>query len=464
MRIVKLRELFTRCFSRLKQLTFIKPIEEMEFLPSALEVVETPPSPIGRATAWSIMILAVFLVTWSIVGKTDVVAVAEGKIIPSGQIKTIQPLETGIVSKILVHEGQFVEKGDLLIELDTTTSGAEVKRLQVELSAAKLEKVRLDALLAWNHYTGNFPVLISPKGVDEKDVEQLIKYLNQDSEAFLSKIKTYDNEISRLNAKQRAIHHTVGKLKKIYPIVSKKAAARKKLFVDGFSPEIEWLDVEAERIEVEQNLKKSEQEYTEAEAALSVVREQRFQIIAEFRRSNLEQLSEVTTQVESLSQELIKAIQADKVQRIVSPVTGNVQQLGVHTVGGVVTPAQPLMVIVPKKCALEIEAKVQNKDIGFVKQGQTVEIKLEAFPFTEYGVLDGQLSHVSGDSVQTEDNQLYYLARVEMGQSFILVNGKEILLTPGMKSTVEIKIRKRRLIEFFLSPLLKYANESLKER
>ena len=438
--------------------------EEMEFLPASLEVVETPPSPIGRAIIWCIVAFIVFGVVWACIGQTDVVAVAEGKIIPSGRVKTIQPLDHGVVSKILVSDGQLVRKGDLLIELDTTSSGAEVERLDAELDAAKLEKARLDALLAWDPVKGGEPILIVPDGTDEHEVELERIYLAQDAYTLLSKLKTYENEIRRVKAQMQAAKHVFDKQKSTLPIISKRTKAIKKLYKQDVAPESEWLQMETERIEVEQDMLTTQQEYQEAEASMELALEQRVQTLSEYRRDLLEKRTRVVTQVESLIQEYKKAKQVDMLQRIVAPVDGKVQQLNVHTVGGVVTPAQPLMIIVPEDFNLEIEAKIQNKDIGFVKEGQAVEIKLEAFPFTKYGIIDGRLSHVSGDAIQTDDGDLFFMARVEMGQSYIIVNGKKVNLSPGMRATTEVKIRKRRMIEFFLSPLIKYTSESMKER
>ncbi|TIH15589.1 HlyD family type I secretion periplasmic adaptor subunit [Marinifilum sp. JC120] len=438
--------------------------DEMEFLPASLEVVETPPSPIGRAILWCIVLFVVLGVIWACLGKTDVVAVAEGKIIPSGRVKTIQPLEHGVVSKILVHDGQLVKKGDLLIELDTTSSGADVDRYDAELDAARMEKARLDALLAWKPNLGRLPRLVAPKGTEPYEVEQEKRYLAQEAEALLSKLKTYDNEVRRIKAQMQAAKHTVQKLKNTLPIITKQAAMRKQLYNQDVAPENEWLEIETQRIQVEQDFKTEQQKYEEAEASMLLALEQRVQTLSEYRRDLLERRTQVSTQVQSLVQELKKATQVDTLQRIVAPVSGKVQQLNVHTVGGVVTPAQPLMILVPENFKLEIEAKVQNKDIGFVRPGQSVEVKLEAFPFTEYGIVDGTLRHVSGDAVQTEKGELYYNARVDMAQTFILVNGRKVNLSPGMRASAEVKIRQRRLIEFFLSPLMKYTSESMKER
>ncbi len=441
-----------------------KALEEMEFLPASLEVVTTPPSPIGRAIIWCIVAFVVFGILWACIGKTDVVAVAEGKIILNGRVKTIQPLDHGMVSKILVQDGQLVKKGDLLIELDTTSSNADMERLDSELDAARLEKARLDALLAWDPALGGLPQLKIPEGTDEHEIEQEKTYLAQDAATLISKLKTYDNDIQRVKARMQAAKHTVVKLESTLPIITKQATKKKKLYKDEVASEAEWLEVEVQRIEAQQDMLTTRQELKEAEAALFLAMEERVQTLSEYRRDLLERRTSTVTQIGSFVQELKKATQVDFLQRIVSPIDGKVQQLAVHTVGGVVTPAQQLMIIVPDSFQLEVEAKILNKDIGFVREGQDVEIKLEAFPFTKYGMIDGTLRHISGTAIQTEEGELFYMARVDMSKSHILVNGKKVNLSPGMRATVEVKIRTRRLIEFFLSPLMKYTSESMKER
>ncbi|HAS88423.1 MAG TPA: HlyD family type I secretion periplasmic adaptor subunit, partial [Desulfovibrio sp.] len=150
--------------------------------------------------------------------------------------------------------------------------------------------------------------------------------------------------------------------------------------------------------------------------------------------------------------------------QLTAPVDGEVQQLSVHTIGGVVKEAQPLMVIVPERSKLEVEASILNRDIGFVKEGQHAEIKLEAFPYTEYGSIPGEVISVSSDAVQDREGRLTFLCRVKLNQDFIPVNGQKVKLIPGMRATAEVAIRKRRLITYFLSPLMKYKTESLRER
>lgn len=225
-----------------------------------------------------------------------------------------------------------------------------------------------------------------------------------------------------------------------------------------------YLEKEQAFIEQERDLAAQNAKLEEIQAALLESRRQRAALIAETRRATLDALSQAEQKVAALAQEGIKAENRGKLLRLVAPVSGTVQQLAVHTVGGVVTEAQPLMVIVPEDNRLEVEAFVENKDIGFVRVGQAVEVKLETFPFTKYGTIHGEVTQLSHDAIQDEKSGLVYSARVRLARSTIDVDGKTVNLSPGMAVTTEIKTGKRRVIEYFLSPLMQYRDESLKER
>jgi hemolysin D len=225
-----------------------------------------------------------------------------------------------------------------------------------------------------------------------------------------------------------------------------------------------YLEREQARIEQERDLAAQQAKLEEIRAALLESQRQRASLIAETRRATLDVLNLAEQKVASLSQDQVKAEDRKRLLRLTAPVAGSVQQLAVHTVGGVVTPAQALLVIVPGDNPLEIEAFVENKDIGFVRAGQIAEVKVETFPFTKYGTLHGKVMQVSSDAIQDEKRGLVYAARVKLEKTTLEVDGKTVNLTPGMAVTVEIKTGKRRVVEYFLSPLMQYGDESLRER
>ena len=239
---------------------------------------------------------------------------------------------------------------------------------------------------------------------------------------------------------------------------------RLELVNKGILARLPYLELEQEYLEYQQRLTVQKSELEKARSALKTDQAKRRQVAAEFRRDVLGQLSETRKQAATVRQELIKASDRSRLQTLTTPVDGVVQQLAVHTVGGVVTPAQELMVIVPANSGLEIEAMILNKDKAWVTTKQDAEIKVESFPFTKFGTIDGKVAIVSGDAVQDENLGLVYPIRVTMAKTTILSGSEHVTLSPGMNVTIEVKTGKRRLIEYLLAPLQRYQDESMRER
>lgn len=428
------------------------------FLPAVLEIQETPPSPLGRATAWTLMTLFTLAILWSLFGKIDIIAVARGKIIPSDYSKTLQAPEGGVIKGIHVRNGQAVKAGDLLIELDPTFTTADQERASNEHLAAELEAARLKALLAGRS------TLIAPDGADPAFVKLQTHMLREQLAEHRAK-----RDAARLLAEQRqaALEVTkvnITRLEKTVPMLNQRADAYKKLAEEKFLAQTQYLEIESERVDKVQELAALRHKLVQDQAALAEATQSLHALDAAFKREHQAQLAALETRSASLSQEVIKADQRTRFHTLTAPIDGVVQQLAVHTLGGVVTPAQQLLVIVPKNHQLEVEAWVENKDIGFVAEGQAVQVKIDTFPFTRYGTIDGKVLHVTSDAVPNEKEGLLFVARIALDQWQIQVEDKTIHLSPGMNITAEIKTGQRRLIEYFLSPLLQYKQESIRER
>lgn len=432
--------------------------QEMEFMPAALEIQDSPPGPLGRAVVWVLMLFFVIALVWAIFGKIDIVAVAPGKIIPSGHSKTIQPLEIGVVRRIHVREGQAVQVGDVLIEMDPTASGADQQRLAKEWMAARLNLARLRAL-AKNHSAMHIPAGADPRLAGEQ--QQLLENQRREHQARLDAV---GHSITQRRADAAGVAEQIRGLEATVPLIQKRAAGIKTLADSQYTPMHDYLTLQQQSIEQTQTLAAQRKNLESIQASIAESQSQQQTLIAEFRRQVLTDLAQVEQQHASLYQELVKAEQRKALQRLTAPVAGVVQELAVHTVGGVVTPAQALMVIVPKSRQLEVEARMLNKDIGFVREGQSAEVKIEAFPFTKYGSIDATLRTISKDAIEDEKLGLVYASRVLMARDTILVEDKQVRLSPGMAVTVEVKTGKRRIIEYFLSPLLRYQDESVRER
>lgn len=433
--------------------------QELEFLPAVLEVTDSPPSPLGRIILGTVMTFFVISIAWANIGEMDIISTAQGKIIPSGKVKVIQPFETGVVKAIHVRDGQRVKAGDVLVELNPTGAAADEARLTRELLNARVSIARLEALLFDNPLDSFFP----PEDADENLVARNRRHLESAHAERQARLDASDNEVIQRRAEIRTTKIEMARLKMILPNVRERVEKRRILLDKGYTARLDFLELEQQLIDTEQQLLSADSKLNELQAALRTTTSRRDQMIAEGNRTSEEQLADITNRAEGVEQELIKAQDRNRQQKLTAPVDGVVQQLAIHTEGGVVTPAQELMTIVPQG-HIEIEAMVLNKDIGFVVEGQDAEIKVESFPFTKYGTLRGSVRTVSRDAVMDEKQGLIYPARFDLWETEIIVGNKYVTLTPGMSVTVEIKTGKRKPIQYILAPLQEYQSESLKER
>jgi len=438
--------------------------DHLEFLPAALEIQETPPLPMGRYILWAIMLFFSISVVWATVGEVDIVGVAQGKIVPSGRVKIIQPLETGVVKEIYVTEGQHVTQGEPLIELDTTLSGADSDQIREQLLAFKLDRARLLTILdslskeqePHNHFTDAEATAVQIRLQRQRARQQL----NQ----FKANRAALEDERKQRQAERAAVSQRIEQLNSTIPLITERSNSLKELLETNMVPRVQWLELEEERIEQVKERDVQKNTLMSLDAAIANIRQRIKSLQSEFESQRLTELTEVENRITALEQERIKADKKVTLQKLVSPVTGKVHQLVIHTIGGVVTPAQELMRIVPEQDAIEVEAWLQNKDIGFVHEGQAAEIKVETFPFTKYGTIDSEIKTLSNDATADEHLGLVYATRVKMAKTTMRVNDKTVNLSPGMAVTVEMNMGKRKLIEFLLSPLLRYKDESVRER
>lgn len=436
---------------------------EAAFLPAALELQETPVSPVPRIVAWLLMAFALLALVWAIFGHIDVVATAQGKIVPNAGSKLIQPIETAAVRAIHVIDGQAVKAGQVLVELDATVARADSTRSANELATAQLQSARSRALLA-ALASGRAPRIESPSGIAVERVAQEQRILDGQYGEYLARAQRIDAEISKREAERRSTEEIVRKLEQTVPIARQRAEDFKGLVDKNFISKHGYLEKEQVRIEQEADLQTQKSRLRELAHAIDEARGQRAALTAETRRTALDSVNEAEQKGTAHGQELLKSDTRAKLMTLTAPVDGTVQQLAIRTVGGVVTPAQALMVIVPRDDALEVEAMLENKDIGFVNAGQEAEVKIETFPFTKYGTIPAKLTHVSHDAISDEKRGLIYSTRAKLQRATIQVEDKTVNLTAGMAVSVEIKTGKRRVIEYFLSPLLQRGSESLRER
>lgn len=458
------REVFVHVWSQRAELDRRRhSAAEAEFLPAALALQETPVSPAPRVAMALLVLFALLAVAWGLVGEVDIVAAGHGRIVPGSRTKTIQPLEYGVVRRILVEEGQAVKAGQLLVELDASSAAADVDRVQGDLVAFRLQAERGRALL--EAVRSGRPMALQPvAGADAARQAESSRLHEGQLAEYRARLANFDAEIGKRGAELASNQALVHKLEQMLPLARRRADDYKALLAEDVVSQHQWLEREQQRIEQEGELANLRGRIHEGEAALRATRTQKEALQAETARIALDLVNDAQQKLASLEQDHIKAETRARQLRLVAPVDGVVQQLAVHTVGGVVTPAQPLMVVVPREPVVEVEAFLENKDIGFVTDGQRAEVKVEAFDYTRYGTVPARVQHVSGDAVQDEKLGLVYTMRVALERSTLRVEDKALPLSPGMAVVVEVKTGRRRLIEYFLSPLLQHVDESLHER
>lgn len=459
---------------------------ELEFLPAALEILETPASPIGRAIAGTLIAFFVLALAWACLGKIDIVATAHGKVVPVGRVKVIQPLETGVVKAIHVKDGDRVREGKVLLELDDTLAVAERNRISYDLLRAKLDVARLVALRASLSSETRKITFEPPPEAPPYEVKRTLAATMAQAEQQAAKLSTLDQQIAQKSAEAESIAAAIEKLKAGMPFITEAALMREKLMKMEFGNRIAHLEAQLKLSEQTHELVIQERRTVELTAARRALEWQREQTKSEYESAIMKELAEAEPRAAQFSEDMIKAQKRVNDLTLRAPVDGTVQQLVLYTIGGVVTPAQQLMTVVPIDSHVEIEVMVDNKDIGFVHDGDAAEVKIDTFNFTKYGLLHGKVVNISQDAVvrekppsqsgsdkqlnqngQTSEppgQQLLYATRVALDNTKIHIEDRLAVLSPGMAVTVEIKTGQRRLIEYLLSPLLRYKSESLRER
>lgn len=438
---------------------------ELEFLPAALELVETPPSPAARWVMASCMGFILIALLWSIFGQIDIIAVARGKIVPAGAVKVLQPYERAVVRHLLVHDGMFVRKGQLLIELDATELGADREKVRESRDNAQLAAARARALLeALQSGAARPRPLAAAAALPSEKLAEANRLLQSEYGAFRSQLLAADAEALYLQAQRATTREALNKLLVLQPLQEERTADLRRLLERNYVPRHEYLEQESRRLETAKEIDVQGKRLLETDTLLARQKEQRDALVAGFVHETRTALLQAEQQLVQWQQEGVKLRSRSDLLELRAPVDGTVQQLAVHTEGGVVTEAQPLLVLVPANEPLEVDAMMENKDIGFVRSGQAAEVKVEAFPFTRFGTLAARVSNVSLDAVADEKGGLLYQVRVRLDRTRIRVGEQEVPLVPGMAVTVEVKTGRRRVIDYFLSPLLQLGSESIRER
>jgi hemolysin D len=455
--------------------------DEREFLPAALEVIETPPSPTGRLLGLVIVLFFACAVAWSFLGKVDVLATAPGRVLPAGEVKVIQPLEIGEVRAIHVQDGDHVRAGQLMIELDPTQPGADATRVTRDLMQAKLDEARLTALKIAIE-TGGAPRFTAPDGASPDLVAEARAGMQAQFDQQAAKVADLTQQISEKQAEAAEVSAERDKISAELPMLLDKERIHRQLTEQGYGTSLTYLDAQQQVAEARHELSVQAQRADQAAASRQALERQRDGARSQYAADVLSDLRKAEEQDNELTQELVKARDKSTDTELRAPIDGVVDQLAVHTLHGVVTPAQHLMIVVPDSPNLTVEAQLSNRDVGFVHAGQDVKVKVETFNFTRYGLIDGRVIGVSRDVIAPDERQTpgdptaqaqtspsgarppTYVVRIALARTSMSVDGHEQQLQPGMSVTAEIKTGDRTIIDYLLSPLARRSAESLHER
>lgn len=416
---------------------------EAEFLPAALAVQEHPASRSARWLIWLLAGLVACTLVWSFVGRMDIVVNAVGKVVPSSRVKTLASVDTASVVALHVVEGQAVHAGEALVELDASSHDAARDKALADAQEAVLQLARNEALLeglragrlprlpAVQALQARFPVLID----DEK--------WQAAGRHVLGQYQDYAARQARLDADMTALAQQI-------PLADQQARVYQEL---AATQDVPLIDVLAK-----------EQALVQLRGQRLATQRQRSALAAETRRIVLDEIVAARRAVTGAVQDAARYTAIGRLYTLKAPVDGTVQQLAVHTIGGVVSAAQPLMQIVPRDGPVEIEAFIENRDQGFVRAGQAAAVKLDAYDYTKYGTLPAHITHVSQDAIDDSQRGLIYSIHVRLDRPDLDIDGRRAPVTPGMAAHVEIKTGNRRIIEYVLSPLMRHAHEALNER
>lgn len=437
---------------------------QYEFLPAAEEIIEKPAAPLGQIVIYLVTLLIAVTLAWSYFGKLDIVAVASGKVSTEGSTKIIQPAISGVVTEIKVREGQAVKKGDVLVQLDKTVAEKDLAATTQSLNTARVERDILRRLASGgstDDVIDSAELSIDTKAILREFASSQAALKNARQQTLSGNINNYQQQLNFNQQTKNRLETNLQELK------NRKAEIEKQL------PEansVDRLRLQNELSTLEQRIASSDsavisqnQQLLQSQSALNQAENQSRSQIAETNSTMSSQIIATEKRITELENSLVKAKQNLAHTTITAPVDGTVLLLATKTVGGVVNSGQQLAQVVPEKVPLYVDATLENQDVGFVKQGQRVVVKIAAYPFQRYGYLEGEVETISPDAIEDEKKGLVYKAKIKLDSNQSSKQA-DLKLLPGMSVSAEITTGKRRIIEFFLDPLITHTEDSLKVR
>ncbi len=438
------------------------------FHPPLIRLQATAPNPLGRRILWTLLYLIAFLLVWAMTGKLDIIAVAEGRLVPASYLQIVQPSEAGIVREIVVREGERVSGGQVLMRMDTLAIDADFEALMTEQSRRRAQLARIDAEI-------QDEALMRQEGLSEPLFRESYRQFAANREALAAALSEERARMTRAEQEKAAALQQRTRLLAVLPIYRQQEGAFERLVAEGFAGELMASDKRRERIEREQELATQEHVIASADASIAQSREKLAQIRADYLRALHVERQEVQSALERIAQELVKQAHRRHLSELRAPQDGAVKDLATRTVGTVVQPGTVMATLVPEDERLKAEVWLANEDIGFVRPGQTVKLKFATYRFQKFGMGEGVVELVSADAQSEEEARerggfgqpsqaLRYKALITIENPYLELDGSRFALSPGMHSTAEILLGKRSVMEYLLSPIQKAWHEAGRER
>jgi len=446
--------------------------EALDFAPGLLAIQESPPARLPRAVLYTVGLLFVLLMLWATFGKLEIIASAEGRLVPETYLKIVQPADAGIVKEILVKEGALVEKDQVLMRMDSRLAEADATSIGNELAMRALQLHRIDAELSGKP--------LRKKRDDPDDLFQQIEAQYRDHRQSYADMRAQAQEaLTRSQREYDSASEVLTKLRQIIPILRQQTDSYADMGKDGYVPQMTVLDKQREYLEKSQDLRAQESTVAGLEAAVNQARKQLDQISSKYRSELQNERVETERQHSKLEQEFLKQEHRTGLLELKASQAGIVKDIATHTIGTVVSPGTVLLSIVPEGEPLVAEIMIKNEDVGFVHVEQKVQVKLAAYPFTKYGMLDGEVMRIQADSDtqsaghgqaagQGSGSQappsMAYKAIISLGKQILEAEDQKLKLVPGMQVVAEINQGSRTVMEYLLSPVSKTLYESGRER
>jgi hemolysin D len=437
-------------------------VEEADFLPAALEIVERPVSPTARLTGWLMLGGFAVMTLWLVLGEIDIVASAPGRIEPGGSVKLVQPAASGIVTAILVRDGDHVVAGQALMALDPTASLASAQQARAVWESAALDVARLRMVVG--AIEGRSVGFAAPEGVNAEAARIQQQLGRAQISEVMAASSTYAAETSAAAAARAQSAGEASKLGDTLPLLNQQLAANEQLAEKGYVSKLRVLEMRRQLMAAQRDRQIALSGSSQAGARVAVAASSAAMSRAQAKARIMGDLVRAEADEALKRGDLVKADQQARFQSITAPATGIVAQLAAHTVGGTIEAGKPVMTIVPDGAIPYVDVAIADRDIGHVRKGQGVAVKLAAFPFTRYGTVPGRIESIAPAAVEDEKLGTVYRARIRLLQRTILRDGERVPLTPGLSATADIVTGKRTMLSYLTSPIDEAVSEAAHER